>query len=57
MASVVALAHERWPSWVCASVSGTNLASVLKAQLSIRFCLSCLDHSFSHHADQRLLPD
>ncbi len=47
----------RWPSWVCACVSGTNLSSALEAQRAVRYCLNCLDHSFSHHAEQRLLPD
>jgi hypothetical protein len=47
----------RWPSWVFAYVSGTNLKRVLKAQASQRYCLSCLDHSLSHHALQRFLPD
>jgi hypothetical protein len=47
----------RWPSWVCACVSGTNLNSVLEAHAFVRYCLNCLDHSLSHHADQRFLPD
>jgi hypothetical protein len=47
----------RWPSWVFACVSGTNLKSVLGAQTSERYCLDCLDHSLSHHAGRRLLPD
>ncbi len=38
----------RWPSWVCASVSGTNLRGVLEAQLCVRYCLNCFDHSLSH---------
>jgi len=40
----------RWPSWVCACVSGTNLSSALEAQRGVRYCLNCLDHSLSHHA-------
>src|SRR6478672_8060579 len=41
----------RWPSWVFAYVSGTNLRGVLGAHLFFRYCLSCvLDHNLSHHA-------
>ena len=29
----------RWPSWVCACVSGTNLSRVLEAQRRVRYCL------------------
>jgi hypothetical protein len=47
----------RWPSWVCAGVSGTHLKSVLEAQQLARYCLNCFDHSLSHHAVQRFLPD
>ncbi len=48
----------RWPSWVCAYVSGTNLFGELKAQRHERYRLNCrIDHSLSHHAVQRLLPD
>jgi len=47
----------RWPLWVCACVSGTNLRGVLEAQLCVRHCLNCLDYSFSHHAAQHILPD
>jgi hypothetical protein len=47
----------RWPSWVCAGISGTHLKSVLKAQQLARYGLNCLDHSLSHHAVQRFLPD
>jgi hypothetical protein len=47
----------RWPSWVCACVSGANLHGVLKAQEHQRHRLNCLDHSLSHHAVQRFLPD
>jgi hypothetical protein len=47
----------RWPSWVCACVPGTNLKRVLVAQNHSRYCLDCLDHSLSHHAGQRLLPE
>jgi len=32
----------RWPSWVCACVSGTKPQSVLKAQSVFRYRLSCL---------------
>jgi hypothetical protein len=31
----------RWPSWVCAYVSGTNLSGVLKAHSSKLYCLNC----------------
>ena len=31
----------RWPSWVYACMSGTNLEGVLKAQDSLRYCLNC----------------
>jgi hypothetical protein len=31
----------RWPSWVYACVSGTNLSGVLKAQRCYRYCLNC----------------
>jgi hypothetical protein len=31
----------RWPSWVCACVSGTNPSGVLKAQGCYRYCLNC----------------
>jgi hypothetical protein len=31
----------RWPSWVCACVSGTNLSGVRKAQGCYRYCLNC----------------
>ena len=31
----------RWPSWVYACVSGTNLSGVLKAQGCYRYCLNC----------------
>ena len=47
----------RWPSWVCACVPGTILKRVLVAQNHLRYCLDCLDHSLSHHAGQRLLPE
>jgi len=47
----------RWPSWVCACVSDTNLFPALMAQRRVRYRLNCLDHSFSHHAVQRLLPE
>jgi hypothetical protein len=40
----------RWPSWVCACVSGTNLTGVLGAHCVKRYGLNCLDHSLSHHA-------
>jgi len=46
----------RWPSWVCAGVSGTNLQRVLEAHRLLRYRLSCLDHSRSHHAGQRWPP-
>jgi len=29
----------RWPSWVCAYVSGTNPQGVLGAQSVFRYCL------------------
>jgi len=35
----------RWPSWVCARVSGTKPQGVLEAQSVFRYRLSCLDHS------------
>ena len=47
----------RWPSWVYAYVSGTNLAGVLGAHIFFRCRLNCSDHSLSHHAGQRLPPD
>jgi hypothetical protein len=47
----------RWPSWVCACMPGTILYGVLVARDSCRYRLGCLDHSLSHHAAQRLLPD
>jgi hypothetical protein len=48
----------RWPSWVFAYVSGTNLFGVLEAHDTQRYCLNCwIDHSLSHHAVQRFLPD
>jgi len=47
----------RWPSWVFAHVSGTNLRCVLKAQSFLRYCPNCIDLQLSHHAVQRLLPD
>jgi hypothetical protein len=47
----------RWPSWVCARVPGTNLSRALEAQRRVRCRLGCLDHSLSHHAAQRFLPD
>ena len=31
----------RWPSWVYACVSGTNLQGVLEAQWLSRYCLNC----------------
>jgi len=31
----------RWPSWVFAYVSGTNLSGVLGAHNSKRYCLNC----------------
>ena len=34
----------RWPSWVCACVSGANLVRVLAARHRQRLRLSCLDH-------------
>jgi len=37
--------NRRWPSWVFAYVSGTNLKGVLKAQGYERCCLNCLDVS------------
>ena len=49
--------RRRWPPWVCAHVPGTNLSSALEAQPRIRYRLDCLDHSLSHHAVQRFLPD
>ena len=49
--------RRRWPPWVCARVPGTNLSSALEAQPRIRYRLDCLDHSLSHHAVQRFLPD
>lgn len=45
---------DRWPSWVCACVSGTNLAGVLGAHIFFRCRLNCFDHSLSHHAGLRL---
>ena len=36
----------RWPSWVCACVSGANLARVLGAQERQRLRLSCLTTAF-----------
>src|SRR4051794_25822559 len=47
----------RWPSWVCARVPGTNLSGALEAQPRVRYRLDCPDHSLSHHAVQRFLPD
>jgi hypothetical protein len=47
----------RWPSWVSAYVSGTNLTGVLEAHSVKRYGLNCLDHSLSHHAVQRFPPD
>ena len=48
----------RWPSWGFAYVSGTNLFSVLGAHNANRYCLNCrIDHSLSHHAVERFLPD
>jgi hypothetical protein len=47
----------RWPSWVCACVPGTILKGVLVAHRVFRYRLDCLDHSLSHHAGQRLLPE
>jgi hypothetical protein len=47
----------RWPSWVFAYVSGTILVGVLGAHTNARYCLDCLDHSLSHHAVQRFLPN
>jgi hypothetical protein len=47
----------RWPSWVCACVPGAILGGVLEAQHLARHGLDCLDHSLSHHAVQRFLPD
>jgi hypothetical protein len=47
----------RWPSWVFAYVSGTNLTRVLKAQDSKRYCPNCLRPQLPHHVVQRLLPD
>jgi hypothetical protein len=47
----------RWPSWVCACVPGTILSGVLVARDCYRYRLGCLDHSLSHHASQRLLPE
>jgi hypothetical protein len=47
----------RWPSWVCACVPGTSLKGVLVAHRVFRYRLDCLDHSLSHHAGQRLLPE
>jgi len=38
-------------------MSGTILSRVLKAQRRVRYRLNCLDHSLSHHAVQRFLPD
>jgi hypothetical protein len=41
----------RWPSWVCAYVSGTDLKCELEAHSVLRYCLNCrIDHSLSHHA-------
>ena len=47
----------RWPSRVCARVPGTNLSGALEARPRVRYRLNCLDHSPSHHAVQRFLPD
>jgi hypothetical protein len=47
----------RWPLWVFACVPGTSLVGVLEAHALQRYCLDCLDHSLSHHAVQRFLPD
>ena len=47
----------RWPSWVCACVPGTILYGVLVAHKVFRYRLDCFDHSLSHHAGQRLLPE
>ncbi len=49
--------RRRWPSWVCARVPGTNLSGALEAQPRVRYRLDCPDHSLSHHAVQRFLPD
>jgi hypothetical protein len=38
--------HCRWPSWVCAYVSGTNLSGVLEALALIRYCLISTTESF-----------
>ncbi len=47
----------RWPTWVCACVPGAILGGVLEAQHLARHGLDRLDHSLSHHAVQRFLPD
>jgi hypothetical protein len=48
----------RWPSWGFADVPGTKLHHELKAHSAKRYCLNCrIDHSLSHHAVQRFLPD
>jgi len=39
-------------------VSGTDLKCGLEAHRVLRYCLNCrIDHSLSHHAVQRFLPD
>jgi hypothetical protein len=48
----------RWPSWVCACVPGTNLHRALEAQHRMRYRLDRrVADSLSHHAVQQLLPD
>ena len=48
----------RWPSWVCADVSGTDLDSVLKCTREWPVLPELfLTTAFSHHACKRFLTD
>ena len=47
----------RWPSWVYACVSGTDLEGVLMARRGHRYCPIRLDDEHPHHAELLLPPD